>query len=122
MDGGAIYNLSANPNSVIRNNHIFDIDHKIAIYLDEGSKHFTITGNVVETSSGTWLNINTAGKMYDQGISTDNRAVGNWHNSMKTGGRWLPQYGNDPRGNFLVPDSDWPEEARKVIEAAGVRP
>lgn len=122
MDGGAIYNLSANPDAVIRGNHIFDIGNKIGIYLDEGSKHFTITGNVVETSSGTWLNINTAGKMYDQGISTDNRAVGNWHNSMKTGGRWLPRYGNDPRGNFLVPDSDWPEEARKVIEAAGPRP
>ncbi|ODP39570.1 pectate lyase [Sphingomonas turrisvirgatae] len=120
-DGGAIYNLSANPNSVIRNNHIFDISNRIAIYLDEGSKHFTVTGNVVETG-GKWLNINTAGKMYARRISTDNRAVGNWHNSMSTGGRWLPEIGNDARGNFLVPDRNWPAEARKVIEAAGPRP
>lgn len=119
-DGGAIYNLSANPNSIIRNNHIFDISNRIAIYLDEGSKHFTVTGNVVETG-GKWLNINTAGKMYARKISTDNRAVGNWHNSMSTGGRWLPEIGNDARGNFLVPDRNWPAEARKVIEAAGPR-
>lgn len=119
-DGGAIYNLSANPNSVIRNNHIFDISNRIAIYLDEGSKHFTVTGNVVETG-GKWLNINTAGKMYARKISTDNRAVGNWHNSMSTGGRWLPEIGNDARGNFLIPDRNWPAEAQKVIDAAGPR-
>jgi hypothetical protein len=49
MDGGAIYNLSANPGAVVRGNHIFDIGDRIAIYLDEGSKHFRLTGNVVET-------------------------------------------------------------------------
>ncbi|RYD67360.1 MAG: right-handed parallel beta-helix repeat-containing protein [Sphingomonadales bacterium] len=119
-DGGAIYNLSANPGSVIRNNHIFDISNRIAIYLDEGSKHFTVTGNVIETG-GKWLNINTAGKMYARKISTDNRAVGNWHNSMSTGGRWLPEIGNDARGNFLIPDRNWPADAQKVIEAAGPR-
>lgn len=119
-DGGAIYNLSANPNSVIRNNHIFDISNRIGIYLDEGSKHFTVTGNVVETG-GKWLNINTAGKMYARRISTDNKAFGNWHNSMSTGGRWLPEIGNDARGNILVPDRDWPAGARKVIAAAGPR-
>jgi hypothetical protein len=119
-DGGAIYNLSANPNSIIRNNHIFDISNRIGIYLDEGSKHFTVTGNVVETG-GKWLNINTAGSMFRRRISTDNKASGNWHNSMSTGGRWLPEIGNDARGNFLVPDRDWPAEARKVIEEAGPR-
>jgi hypothetical protein len=121
MDGGAIYNLSANPNAVIRNNHIFDIGNRIGIYLDEGSKHFTIAGNVVETG-GKWLNINTAGKMYRRRISTDNKATGNWHTSMTTGGRWLDDIGNVERDNPLVPDRDWPEGALRVIERAGVRP
>ncbi len=121
MDGGAIYNLSANPGSVIRNNHIFDIGNRIAIYLDEGSKHFQVTGNVVETQ-GKWLNINTAGKMFRRRISTDNLATGNWHISNSTGGRWLEEIGNVARDNILVPDRDWPAAARKVIEEAGVRP
>jgi hypothetical protein len=121
MDGGAIYNLSANPGSVIRGNHIFDIDGKIAIYLDEGSKHFQVTGNVVDTQ-GKWLNINTAGKMFRRKISTDNTATGNWHNSLRTGGRWLAEIGNVEKDNILVPTRDWPDEAQAVIDKAGPRP
>jgi hypothetical protein len=121
MDGGAIYNLSANPGGIIRGNHIFDINNRIGIYLDEGSKHFDVTGNVVETT-GKWLNINTAGKMYQRRISTDNEATGNWHNSMATGGRWLDEIGNVERDNPLVADRDWPEAALKVIDQAGPRP
>ena len=121
MDGGAIYNLSANPDSVVRANHIFDIGGKIAIYLDEGSKHFEVTGNVVDTQ-GKWLNINTAGRMFRRRISTDNLASGNWHNSMRTGGRWLDEIGNVERDNILVPNRDWPTEAQAVIDAAGPRP
>jgi hypothetical protein len=120
MDGGAIYNLSANPAAVIRGNYISDIGDKIAIYLDEGSKHFRVTGNVVETR-GKWLNINTAGKMYRRRISTDNLATGNWHSSDTTGGRWLTEIGNTARDNILVPDRDWPAEAKAVIANAGVR-
>lgn len=120
MDGGAIYNLSANPDAVIRANHIFDIRDRIGIYLDEGSKHFTVTGNVVETA-GKWLNINTAGDMFRRRVSTDNRATGNWHTTNTTGGRWLPEIGNDARGNILVPDRDWPAQAARVIAEAGVR-
>ncbi|NQE61267.1 right-handed parallel beta-helix repeat-containing protein [Caulobacter sp. RHG1] len=120
MDGGAIYNLSANPDSVIRANHIFDIGGKIAIYLDEGSKHFKVTGNVVDTQ-GKWLNINTAGKMFRRKISTDNLATGNWHNSLRTGGRWLSEIGNVAENNILVPNRDWPAEAQAVIDNAGPR-
>ena len=120
MDGGSIYNLSANPGAVIRDNHIFDIGDRIGIYLDEGSKHFTVTGNVIETR-GKWLNINTAGGMYRERISTDNTASGNWHTSQRTGGRWLDEIGNYERDNFLVPDANWPEAAQRVIDNAGVR-
>jgi hypothetical protein len=120
MDGGAIYNLSANPGAVIRENHIFDIGDRIGVYLDEGSKHFRVSGNVIDTR-GKWLNINTAGKMYRRGISTDNLATGNWHNSPRTGGRWLAEIGNVAENNVLVPTRDWPAQARIVIEKAGPR-
>ncbi|MEM9963764.1 MAG: right-handed parallel beta-helix repeat-containing protein [Asticcacaulis sp.] len=121
MDGGAIYNLSANPNSVIRGNYVTGINDKIALYLDEGSKHFRIENNVIDTQ-GVWLNINTAGRMYMERISTDNYATRNWHNSLKTGGRWLKENGNIDEGNHLYPNKDWPEEALKVIKNAGVQP
>ncbi len=120
MDGGGIYNLSANPGAVVRDNHIFDIGDRIGIYLDEGSKHFRITGNVIETR-GKWLNNNPAGKMYRRRITTDNVATGNWHNSAVTAGRWLEEIGNIERDNPLLPAQDWPLEARAVIDAAGVR-
>ncbi|WP_217894991.1 right-handed parallel beta-helix repeat-containing protein [Sphingobium sp. Z007] len=121
MDGGAIYNLSANPNAIVRGNHIFDIGDKIGLYLDEGSKHFRVTGNVIETR-GKWLNINTAGKMYQRRISTDNIATGNWHIANSTGGRWLEEIGNVARDNILLPNRDWPADAQRVIDEAGVRP
>jgi hypothetical protein len=121
MDGGAIYNLSANPGAVIRGNHVFDIGDRIGVYLDEGSKHFRVTGNVIDTR-GKWLNVNTAGKMYRRRISTDNVATGNWHNSPRTGGRWLAESGNVAEGNMLVPTRDWPAQARAVIDKAGPRP
>lgn len=121
MDGGAIYNLSANPGAEIRGNHVFDIGDRIGVYLDEGSKHFRVTGNVIDTR-GKWLNVNTAGKMYRRRISTDNVATGNWHNSPRTGGRWLAESGNIAEGNVLIPTRDWPAQARAVIDKAGPRP
>ena len=121
MDGGAIYNLSANPDAVIRGNHVFDIGDRIGVYLDEGSKHFRVSGNVIDTQ-GKWLNINTTGKMYRRRISTDNVATGNWHSSPGTGGRWLAEIGNVAEDNLLVPTRDWPAEARIVIDKAGPRP
>ncbi len=35
-DGGAIYNLSASPDTVIAENYIYDIPGRIGLYLDEG--------------------------------------------------------------------------------------
>jgi len=121
MDGGAIYNLSANPGAVIRGNHVFDIGDRIGVYLDEGSKHLRVSGNVIDTQ-GKWLNVNTAGKMYRRRISTDNLATGNWHSSPRTGGRWLAEIGNVAEGNLLVPTRDWPAGARAIVDQAGPRP
>ena len=119
MDGGAIYNLSANPGTRIHNNYIYDIGDKIGIYMDEGSKHIRIDNNVVETRR-RWLNANTVGKMWQRKITTDNIATSNWHNSAMTNGQWIAEAGNAVLDDHLVPDKNWPVEAQAIIDQAGV--
>ncbi|TWB29679.1 right-handed parallel beta-helix repeat-containing protein [Nitrospirillum bahiense] len=121
FDGGAIYNLSANPGTVIRDNHVFDIADRIGIYLDEGSKHLRVEGNVVETN-GYWLNANTVGKNFAWGVTADNAATGNWHNSSRVGGRWRVEIGMRMEDDHLLPDRAWPAAALAVIRQAGPRP
>src|SRR3546814_3637544 len=41
-DGGANYNLSASRRTVIAENHIFDLNRRIAPHLDQGSKYITV--------------------------------------------------------------------------------
>ncbi|BAV33387.1 f5/8 type C domain protein [Sulfuricaulis limicola] len=55
QDGGMIYTLSAQPNSVIWGNHLLaqTFDYA-AIYLDEGTRHFIIGDNVI-SSAPYWL-------------------------------------------------------------------
>ncbi len=100
-DGGAIYNLSASPGTLITENYIFDNSRMIALYLDEGSRYLTVRKNVVEDKEGVWLNINTAKSAYPLRISPDNTASGNWHDGTKVGGMWT-NYQND-----LILDDHW---------------
>ena len=45
-DGGSIYNLSANPGTVIEGNYMYNNNHTVALYLDEGSRYVTQENNV----------------------------------------------------------------------------
>ena len=119
-DGGAIYNLSANPGTEIRENYIHDIHGRIAIYLDEGSRGIVVRNNVVD-GSGRWLNNNTVKSAYPLRITIDNRAIGNWHNSDEIGGRWNVYQNNLILEDHLLEGSDWPAEAKRVMESAGVQ-
>jgi hypothetical protein len=121
IDGGAIYNLSSSPGTVIRENYIFDIGERIGLYVDEGSKHIRLLNNVVETQ-GFWLFANTVGKLYALRITSDNRAIGNWHSSDKAAQRWIPASDCLILDDHLVPDKDWPKAARNVIDNAGIQP
>jgi hypothetical protein len=107
-DGGAIYNLSASPGTLITENYVFDNNQRIALHLDEGSRYITVRKNVVDDPGGTWLNINTAS--------------GNWHNSVKVGGMWT-NYQNDLiLDDHLVHEQIWPANAEEVIRNAGIEP
>jgi hypothetical protein len=121
-DGGAIYNLSASPGTLITENYIFDNSAMIGLYLDEGSRYLTVRRNVVQDPEGQWLNINTVHNAYPLRISPDNTAIGNWHDSLKIGGLWN-NYQNDLiLDDHLVTDGKWPEDARLVMRNAGIEP
>ncbi len=121
-DGGAIYNLSASPGTLITENYIFDNHGRIALYLDEGSRYITVRRNVVQDPKGEWLNINTVHHAFPLRISPNNTAIENWHDSGKTGGLWT-NYQNDLILNdHLVTDDKWPPEALEIMKNSGIEP
>lgn len=120
-DGGAIYNLSASPGTVIAENYVYNIPKKIALYLDEGSRYVTVRNNVVD-GAGKWLNVNTVRGSFPERISPDNTATGNWHNTTEVGGMWDAYQNNLILDDHLVKGATWPAEARKVMDASGIEP
>ncbi|MFZ1940156.1 MAG: right-handed parallel beta-helix repeat-containing protein [Terracidiphilus sp.] len=119
-DGGAIYNLSASPGTMITENYVFDNHQRIALYLDEGSRYITVRRNVVADAGGEWLNVNTVHNALPLRITVDNTATGNWHNGTKVGGLWT-NYENDLIvDDHLVQDGQWPAEAVQVMTDAGI--
>lgn len=121
-DGGAIYNLSASPGTLITENYIYDNGGRIALYLDEGSRYIIVRRNVVEDAASEWLNINTVHAAYPLRISPDNTAQSNWHDGTKIGGMWT-NYQNDLiLDDHLVKNGEWPDEAREVMKDAGIEP
>lgn len=118
-DGGAIYNLSASPETVIAENYIYGIPDRIALYLDEGSRYLTVRNNVVE-GAGTWLNVNTLDDYAPLRTTTDNVAKGNWYTASKITGSWDDYNDNRLDGNQLIEQGAWPAAAKAVMENAGV--
>ena len=121
VDGGAIYNLSANPNTDYRENYIYDLHAHIALYLDEGSRGIHVTRNVVD-GTGRWLNNNTVKSANPMRITIDNKAIGNWHNSDETGGQWFVYQNDLILDDHPVAGDNWPAEARAVMQASGIEP
>jgi hypothetical protein len=134
-DGGAIYNLSASPGTVIRENYITDVGEAIGVYLDQGSRYIQIERNVI-AASNIYLKANTRSPVkfeapYDRAMPSggylndrtiENTASGNWHSSNIIEGDWLPDIKNIIINDTVVADKDWPEEALAVVAKAGVRP
>ncbi|MGA7343305.1 MAG: right-handed parallel beta-helix repeat-containing protein [Terracidiphilus sp.] len=119
-DGGAIYNLSAGPGTLITENYIFENNQRIALYLDEGSRYITVRRNVVDDANGEWLNVNTARHAFPLRITVDNTATGNWHNGTRIGGMWT-DYENDLiLDDHPVENDGWPAEAVEVMKNAGI--
>lgn len=121
-DGGAIYNLSASPGTLITENYIYNIHGRIALYLDEGSRYITVRRNVVQDAKSEWLNINTVHHAWPLRVSTDNTATDNWHDSSRIGGLWTNYQNDIILDDHLISDGQWPPEAREVMKNAGIEP
>jgi hypothetical protein len=114
-DGGSIYNLSANPGTVIEDNYMYNNNHTVALYLDEGSRYVTERNNVVQ-DAGVWAFTNAN----PNNNTDDNTFSGNWYNGGATQVATGPPHYNVLTGNVLVSGTNWPAGARAVIGAAGI--
>jgi hypothetical protein len=121
-DGGAIYNLSASPHTLITENYIFDNHGMIALYLDEGSRYITVRKNVVQDPGSEWLNVNTVHAAYPLRISPDNTAIDNWHDGTKIGGLWTNYQDNLILDDHLITNGQWPPEAQEIMKNSGIEP
>ena len=118
-DGGAIYNLSANPGAEVHDNYLYDLHGHIGLYLDEGSRAVVVRNNVVD-GTGRWLNDNTVKNANPMRITIDNKAVGNWHNSTLVGGQWNAYQNDLILDDHPVQGDAWPAAAKAVMATAGI--
>ncbi len=118
-DGGALYNLSASPGTVIAENHIRHGNSHIGIYLDEGSRDITVRDNVVE-GADPWLFINCMDADFPYRMSTGNRASNNYFDTGPHKGQWTAYQDNHVTGTQQITDGAWPERARAIMENAGL--
>ncbi|GAA1968195.1 ricin-type beta-trefoil lectin domain protein [Catenulispora subtropica] len=113
-DGGSIYTLSADPGATINNNYIYDNQHTVGLYLDEGSRYETLSNNVVQ-DTGVWAftNANSNNNTNDSTFSD------NWYNSGATNVATGSPHNNVLTGNVQVSGA-WPTAAQQVIDGSGV--
>ena len=114
-DGGSIYNLSANPGATIDHNYIYDNQHTVGLYLDEGSRYLSLSNNVVQ-DTGVWAftNANSTNNTNDSTFS------GNWFNGGATNVATGPPHNNVLSNNVQVSGYNWPSGAQQVISQAGI--
>ncbi len=114
-DGGSIYNLSADPGAVIEDNYMYNNNHTVALYLDEGSRYVTEQNNVVQ-DAGVWAFTNANAN----NNTDDNTFTGNWYNGGATEVATGAPHNNVLNGSILVSGYDWPTGAEQVISEAGI--
>src|ERR1017187_6771951 len=115
-DGGSIYNLSANPGTVISGNYMYNNNGTVALYLDEGSRYLTLSGNVVQ-DAGVWAFTNANANNNTDG----NTFSGNWYNGGATQVATGSTHNNVLSNNVQVSGYNWPSGAQQVISQAGIQ-
>lgn len=116
-DGGSIYNLSADPGAQISRNYVYDNQHTVGLYMDEGSRYVTNSDNVVQ-DTGVWAFTNAS----STNNTDDNVFRSNWYNSGVTQVATGEPHNNQLIDNVQVSGSNWPLAAQKVMYTAGILP
>jgi hypothetical protein len=117
-DGGSLYNLSANPGAVFSGNYIYDTQHTVGLYLDEGSRYVTEKNNVIQ-DCGVWVFTNSYGTINN---TSDNVLQHNWYNSGVAQTPNATEHNNQLIDNVQVSGTAWPADAQQVIANAGIPP
>ena len=116
MSGGSIPDLSANPGTVIEDDYMYNNNSTVALYLDEGSRYLTVSGNVVQDAGGwAFTNANPNNNTDDSTFS------GNWFNGSATEVATGSPHDNVLSGNVQVSGYSWPSGAEQVVGQAGVQ-
>jgi len=129
FDGGGIYALGATggtPDNMnqIRRNYFEDIKNAYgAVYPDEGSTYWDVTENVIDQrqysqfyrkdndiTSAVWLHIHTTSIQHIHVFNNYSTTA-----AYRENGRY-----NEYEEPFILSDSDWPEEAQKIIDESGI--
>ena len=115
-DGGGIYSLSASPGTVVRENYLYGLGGSVGLYLDEGSRYFTLTNNVLR-DAGSWVFANTGGTRNTRDNTVDNT----WHMGGVVQGDFSAETNNRVTNDHPVtPGAVWPAAAQTIICNAGV--
>jgi hypothetical protein len=124
-DGGGIYTLSLQPNSVIDGNYIYnqynDPGYAGNIYPDQGSNGFTISNNVVINYAHRWVyiwNNDIFGNTVQNNFANSDVFV---NNSFTTGANGERIAKNTFQNNTVVAAESLPTQAQDIIKTAGIR-
>jgi F5/8 type C domain len=125
-DGGGIYTLSLQPNSVIKGNYIYNQyntpDYGSNIYPDQGSNGFTISNNVVVNYGHRWLyiwNNDIFGNTAENNFANNDALINNSF-TVDSSGQSIAR--NTLRNNIVTPVESFSAEAKDIINTAGIRP
>lgn len=116
-DGGGIYTLGAQMGSTTAGNYVHNQGHPYgALYLDNGTQHYAVTGNVVEKVD-YWLLCTTYAT-----DATHNIITGNYSELDNPFVQPDPPHPSNTIADNVVFGATMPPEAQAIVAAAGLSP
>ena len=94
---------------------MYDNQHTVGLYMDEGSRYVTLQNNVLQ-DTGVWAFTNAS----STNNTNDNSFPTNWYNSGSANVATGSPHNNVLSGNVQVSGTSWPAGAQEVISQAGV--